>query len=118
VDQSVSFGAWLRRRRRALDLTQEALGQRVGCTAAAIKKIEADARRPSRELAARLADCLAIPASEREAFLRAARAELAADRLPPAAQDVPRPPLPSTIPTNDERPPTTDHRIPSLGTAV
>ena len=69
-----SFGYWLRRRRRALDLTQEALAQQVSCALATIRKLEADERRPSRELAARLADALSVPAAEREAFLRAARA--------------------------------------------
>jgi tetratricopeptide (TPR) repeat protein/transcriptional regulator with XRE-family HTH domain len=76
-----SFGYWLRRRRKALDLTQEALAKRVSCSAFAIRKIEADERRPSRQLADRLAASLAIPAEERRAFLDAARAVRAADRL-------------------------------------
>ena len=40
-ERSNSFGYWLRRRRKALDLTQGALAQRVSCSPAAIKKIEA-----------------------------------------------------------------------------
>jgi len=31
MDQLVSFGHWVKRRRKALDLTQDALAQRVGC---------------------------------------------------------------------------------------
>ncbi len=69
----VSFGYWLRRRRKALDLTQAELGRRSGCSAAAVRKIEADERRPSLELAGLLADALEIKGEEREAFLRAAR---------------------------------------------
>lgn len=46
--QSNSFGYWLRRRRKALDLTQVALAQKVSCSQAAIKKIEAGERRPSK----------------------------------------------------------------------
>src|SRR5262249_14875586 len=46
-----------------------------------IRKIEADERRPSRQIAELLADVLAIAAGERAAFLQAARAELAVDRL-------------------------------------
>jgi len=80
-EQTPSFGYWLRRRRKALDLTQEALGKRVSCSGFAIRKIEADERRPSRQLAERLAASLAIPAGERRAFLEAARAVRAADRL-------------------------------------
>lgn len=69
----VSFGYWVRRRRKALDWTQADLGRRVGASAAMIRKIEAGERRPSRELADLLAEHLAVPANEREAFLRAAR---------------------------------------------
>ena len=80
-DRTHSFGYWLRRRRKALDLTQEALGQRVSCSGFSIRKIEADERRPSRRLAERLAASLAIPEEERRDFLDAARAVRAADRL-------------------------------------
>lgn len=72
-EQSNSFGYWLRRRRKALDLTQGALAQKVSCSQAAIKKIEAEERRPSKGLAQRLAEQLAIPAQERAVFLDAAR---------------------------------------------
>jgi tetratricopeptide (TPR) repeat protein/transcriptional regulator with XRE-family HTH domain len=71
----------LRRRRRALDLTQEALAQRVSCSHFSIRKIEADERRPSRALAERLAKSLAIPEDERRAFLDAARAVRVANGL-------------------------------------
>src|SRR5215210_3643481 len=83
MEPTASFGYWLRRRRKALDLTQEELGQRVGCAVGTIKRLEADARRPSRQLAERLASCLEIGAEERATFIKAARAELAVDRLAP-----------------------------------
>lgn len=73
-DRTDSFGYWLRRRRKALDLTQDALARRVCCSGFTIRKIEADERRPSRRLAERLADTLAIPEAERRDFLDAARA--------------------------------------------
>lgn len=78
---TASFGYWVRRRRKALDLTQGQLARRVGCALVTIKKIEADERRPSRQMAERLADCLDIPTGEREAFIQSARAELAPDKL-------------------------------------
>src|SRR5919202_4701240 len=31
MEPTASFGSWLRQRRKALDLTEEALGRRVGC---------------------------------------------------------------------------------------
>ena len=80
-ERTQGFGYWLRRRRKALDLTQEALAQAVSCSRFAIRKIEADERRPSRRLAERLAEKLGIPEAEREAFLDAARSVRAADRL-------------------------------------
>ncbi|HET9224445.1 MAG TPA: helix-turn-helix transcriptional regulator, partial [Roseiflexaceae bacterium] len=46
MSDTVSFGYWVRRRRKALDLTQAELAQRVGCAMVTIKKIEADERRP------------------------------------------------------------------------
>lgn len=86
-DRTHSFGYWLRRRRKALDLTQEALAGTVSCTRFTIRKIEADERRPSRRLAERLAQKLAVPEGERAAFLEAARAArgvetLVLDRVP------------------------------------
>ncbi len=80
-DRTLSFGYWLRRRRKALDLTQEALAQRVKCSGFAIRKIEADERRPSRPLAERLAAALGVPADERTAFVEAARAVRTPRRL-------------------------------------
>src|SRR5438093_1074088 len=75
MSDSASFGDWIRRRRRALDLTREALAQQVGCAVVTIRKIETDERRPSRQVAERLADCLQVSADQRAAFLKAARAE-------------------------------------------
>lgn len=68
-----SFGEWLKHRRKLLDLTQDALGALAGCSGAAIRKIEADERKPSRELAELLARALQIPETERESFLMLAR---------------------------------------------
>ena len=78
-----SFGYWVRRRRKTLDLTQAALAQRVGCATVTIKKIERDERRPSRQMANLLAEHLAIPAVEREDFLRLARGKFVPAMLSP-----------------------------------
>ena len=73
METPISFGYWIRRQRKALDLTQQILAERVGCSVAAIKKIESDERRPSRQIAERLADVLGVPASQREVFVGVAR---------------------------------------------
>src|SRR5262245_65938998 len=77
-----TFGAWLKRRRKALDLTQAALAQRVGCSLGSIRKYEGDEQRPSRQLAELLATQLQIPPEERAAFIQFAR--LGLDEAPPA----------------------------------
>ena len=81
MDRTLSFGYWLRRRRKALDLTQAQLAQQVNCSVDTIKKIEADARRPSKQLAKLLADHLLLPPEEHAGFLRAARAERSVEQL-------------------------------------
>lgn len=68
-----SFGQWLRRRRRALDLTQAALAHEVPCAVQTVRALEAGAWRPSRQLAARVADVLGLPAQEHAAFVALAR---------------------------------------------
>src|SRR5262245_38766243 len=81
MSELFSFGAWVRQRRRALDLTLEELAAQIGCAAVTIRHIETDERRPSKQLAVRLADGLQLSADERPAFLQAARGQLAPDRL-------------------------------------
>ena len=92
MEQTHSFGYCLRRRRKALDLTQAALAERVSCSLDLIQKIEADTRRPSRQIAEKLADSLGLDAAERVAFVQAARAERSVDRLALPEQPVEPPP--------------------------
>ena len=74
--EEYSFGYWLRLRRKALDLTQDALADRVGCSVGMIRKIESEERRPSAQIVERLAEILSIPQEEQTTFLRFARGEL------------------------------------------
>ncbi len=89
-----TFGQWLKRRRRALDLTQSALAACAACSVVTIRKFEADERRPSRQLAELLADCLRIPAADRERFIRFARQPEMAAVATGGAPALPAPPLP------------------------
>jgi predicted ATPase/transcriptional regulator with XRE-family HTH domain len=70
-----SFGTWVKRRRRSLDLTQQQLARQIGCSPSLIFKIESDERRPSRQMADLLARQLDIPAEQRPLFLKTARQE-------------------------------------------
>jgi predicted ATPase/transcriptional regulator with XRE-family HTH domain len=76
-----SFNAWIKRRRRILDLTQEDLSQCVGCSTTTIQKIELGERRPSKQMALRLAECLRLPGDEHEQFVSFARGEQSAGGL-------------------------------------
>ena len=67
------FGQWLSRQRKAQDLTQEDLAERLGCSVWSIQKIEVGNRRPSRQIAEIVADYFSIPVEDREAFLQFAR---------------------------------------------
>lgn len=71
-----SFGTWMRLKRKSLDLTREGLAQRVGCSTGTIQKLEEEERRPSVQMAERLAEIFSIPPNEQSDFLRFARGEL------------------------------------------
>lgn len=75
MDREVTFGAWLRRRRRLLDFTQKELARQVGCAVVTIRKFEADERKPSKDLAERLAVCLKLFPEEVDQFIAFARTE-------------------------------------------
>lgn len=80
-DHLDSFGEWLRRRRESLGLTRAELAECVGCSVSALRKIEADERRPSRQLAELLAGRLRIAPEEQLLFLDAARGVRRVERL-------------------------------------
>jgi predicted ATPase/DNA-binding XRE family transcriptional regulator len=85
-----SFGRWVKRSRLAMGLTQDVLAERVGCATQSIRKIEGGRRRPSYQMAARLAQVLELSPDERTAFMQAAREP---DENPPrsALAEVQRP---------------------------
>ncbi len=90
MDEEITFGPIVKERRSVLGLTQAELARRVGCAAITIRKIEADALRPSVQIAEHLARALNVPQAEHLAFVRLARAD-----RPPS-------PLPSPPPVPEE----------------
>ena len=69
----VTFGEWLKRRRKAAALTQEQLARRISCSTSALKKLEANVRRPSSQIVDQLSKIFNIRQEEQTAFLRFAR---------------------------------------------
>jgi predicted ATPase/DNA-binding CsgD family transcriptional regulator/transcriptional regulator with XRE-family HTH domain len=104
-DSHSTFGQWLKRRRRALQLTQDELAARVGYTGASLQKLEQELRRPSQTLATLLANALELADEERAHFFQlasAAPASPAASHLAPSDEAAgplpasrPQPPSPS-----------------------
>lgn len=97
MTETPTFGRILKQRRKVLALTQKDVAEQVGCAVITIKKIEADTLRPSQQIAERLANVLAIPPPERDAFYRLARSQRMASSG--AASATPAPPV-SDAPPN------------------
>src|SRR5688572_7523099 len=73
MQEELSFGVWLRKQRRAFDLTRQAFADRVGCAEVTLRRIEAGTLKPSKELASILLEKLGIPEIERPGWISFAR---------------------------------------------
>jgi transcriptional regulator with XRE-family HTH domain len=95
--EPVSFGTWLRQKRRSLDLTQKAFAAQVGCAEITVRRMEADEYKPSRELALLLFEKLGISESERPQWISFARGTsgLPTRVIPPATK--PKTNLPASL---------------------
>lgn len=82
MNEPLAFGHYVKQRRRDQDLTQAMLARCVGCAEITIQKIEAGRLRPSRQIAERLAEALALTGEERIGFIQLAR------RPPPALSEM------------------------------
>jgi putative transcriptional regulator len=74
--RNTTLGQWLREQRYAHGLTQEELAGRAGCSRETIRELEANTRRPSRHLAATLAQSLGVPSNEHQTFIQSARGQM------------------------------------------
>jgi predicted ATPase/DNA-binding XRE family transcriptional regulator len=77
-----SFGEWLRKRRKALDITQDDLAECVGCSPVTIRMVENGQRRASRQVAELLMDCLQVPEEARAEYISLARRPLPVQQAP------------------------------------
>lgn len=90
MSEPISFGAWLRQRRRSLDLTQGQLAALVACALGTLRNIETDNTRPSEQLAARLVRTLGVPENDISTMVEFARG---LGESPASAAVVSTPPL-------------------------
>lgn len=81
MQDTITFGQWVKQRRQALSLTQAELGHLVFCSAVMIKKIEGNQRRPSVQVTKLLARYLKIAPKNRAAFMSLARPDLSAEQI-------------------------------------
>jgi transcriptional regulator with XRE-family HTH domain/tetratricopeptide (TPR) repeat protein len=94
--EEVSFGDWVRDRRKTLGLTQAQLAAALDTSAGVISKIESGERRPTLKQAESLATTLRIAAKDRARFIRAGTsaqpaAARPAEKRPAAKQSTPSP---------------------------
>src|SRR5688572_27409368 len=73
TSEDISFGEWLRQRRRILDLTQQELAEEAGCARITLRRMESGGLKPSKELANILLEKLGIPGLERPGWILFAR---------------------------------------------
>ncbi|MDQ2692060.1 MAG: helix-turn-helix domain-containing protein, partial [Chloroflexota bacterium] len=73
TSRDISFGEWLRQRRRIRDLTQQELADEAGCARITLRRIESGGLKPSKELADILLEKLGIPGPERPGWVLFAR---------------------------------------------
>ncbi|HSL45732.1 MAG TPA: helix-turn-helix domain-containing protein [Anaerolineales bacterium] len=73
MQEEISFGMWLRKQRRALDLSQKALADQVGCAEVTLRRIETDRLKPSKALANIILVKIGIPDADRPQWISFAR---------------------------------------------
>lgn len=95
-----NFGQWLKQRRKSFDFSQQELAERVACSPVTIKKIEANQRRPSRQMLDLLMKELRVDTAERSQWVSLARGISPIEPDAPEAelanlgQALPQPPTP------------------------
>ena len=73
MNTTITFGQWLKQRRKVLGLTQNELAQQAGCAEVTLRKIEASGLHPSAPLVASLARALGVAEADRPGLVALAR---------------------------------------------
>jgi class 3 adenylate cyclase len=75
MTEEIPFGVWLRKQRRAMDLSRQVLASQISCAEITLRRIEAGTLVASRELAAIILENLGIPKYMLEHWVNYARGE-------------------------------------------
>lgn len=89
MQREITFGDWLKGRRKSLGITQKLLAQRINCSVETIYKIEAGRRRPSMQVAELLRQELGIDDSDKDGFIEFARSTEAFQINARSSQQIP-----------------------------
>lgn len=103
MNDLLTFGEWLKRKRGGLGLTQKRLAHQIGYAEVTLRKVEADEIRPSQQMVDMLAQALGVAEDERAEFVRFARSGF--NDGPPARRVPAVPALPTKQPAEPERQP-------------
>jgi predicted ATPase/Tfp pilus assembly protein PilF/DNA-binding XRE family transcriptional regulator len=99
MEEELSFGVWLRKQRRALDLSRQAFADMVGCAEVTLRRIEAGTLKPSTELASVLLAKIGIPEAEQQQWIAFARGLSGFPPLATSSSDEPNSNLPIPLTT-------------------
>jgi predicted ATPase/DNA-binding XRE family transcriptional regulator/Tfp pilus assembly protein PilF len=99
MQEEISFGQWLRKQRRTLDLTRQAFADQVGCAEVTLRRIEAGSLKPSRQLASILLEKIGISETERPQWISFARGLAGFPSQSPTALNKPKSNLPAQLTT-------------------
>ena len=99
MQDEISFGKWLRKQRRALDLSRQAFANQVGCAEVTLRRIEAGTLKPSKELASIILEKLNIPEAERPQWISFARGLSGFPTQPIPSSNKPKSNLPTSLTT-------------------
>jgi non-specific serine/threonine protein kinase len=99
MEEKSPFGFWLRKQRRALDLSRQAFADQVGCAEVTLRRIEAGTLKPSKELANIILERLGIDETSRPGWISFARGISSLPGFSPPSIKKPNSNLPAQLTT-------------------
>ena len=97
MQEELAFEAWLRKQRRALDLSRQAFADQIGCAEVTLRRIEAGTLKPSKELAGIILETLGIPQSQYSQWISFARGLSSLPTQSPLSSNKPESNLPISL---------------------